>query len=105
MSRAGSHLEALRARVEGAIDELRQQLLRYELEVDPDSAYVLSDYLDALRLDARDAAERGDADALAATFDDLRQLQRDTLARLGPDRGPEGCDDESGDDGSGDDAR
>lgn len=98
MSRARPRLETLRARVEGAIDELRQQLLRYEREVDPDSAYVLSDYLDALRLDARDAAARGDADALAATFDDLRQLQRDTLSRLGPDHGTGGRDDGSGGD-------
>jgi hypothetical protein len=99
VSRAGPWLEALRVRVEGAIDELRQQLLRYEREIDPDSAYVLSDYLDALRLDARDAAERGDADALEATFDDVRQLQRDTVSRLGPERG------DGGSDGSGNDAR
>lgn len=100
MSRDRPELEALRERVDDAIDDLRQQLLRYEREIDPDSAYVLSDYLDALRLDARDAAGRGDADALAATFDDVRQLQRDTVSRLGPDRGAG-----DRDDGSGDDAR
>jgi hypothetical protein len=98
VSRERPRLETLRARIEGAIDELRQQLLRYELEVDPDSAYVLSDYLDALRLDAREAAERGDADALAATFDDVRQLQSDTVSRLDPGRGSSGRHDGSSDD-------
>jgi hypothetical protein len=100
VSRDRAELEGLCARVEDAIDELRQQLLRYEREIDPDSAYVLSDYLDALRLDAREAVAQGDADALAAVLDDVRQLQQDTLSRLGPDR-----DSSDRGDGSGDDAR
>lgn len=100
MSRERAELEALCGRVERAIDELRQQLLRYEREIDPDSAYVLSDYLDALRLDAREAVAQGDANALAAVLDDVRQLQQDTLSRLGPDH-----DSSDRGDGSGDGAR
>ena len=73
-----SHLET-------AIEELRRTLLRYEREIDPDSAYVLTDYLEALRMDARSAAEQGDHDGVRAVLDDLRQLQRDTLARLDDD--------------------
>lgn len=94
---------ALLERLEHAIDELRGQLLRYEREIDPDSAYVLSDYLDALALDARDAAADGDVTVLRSVLSDVRQLQRDTRSRLGPDRGDDG----RGDDGDepGPDAR
>lgn len=68
--------------------DLRTRLLiRYEREIDPDSAYVLSDYLRALSLDAREALADADADRFEAVLQDVLDLRRDTEERL--DAGPD----------------
>ena len=73
--------------LEREANDLRTRLLiRYEREIDPDSAYVLSDYLRALSLDAREALADADDRRFEEILQDVLDLRRDTEERL--DAGP-----------------